>query len=75
MFSYLLMYSEACSHYFIIIQRVLVDESLDEFFRSDVTQSFLKREKEKSLRIHEQFASHQDRKRFSHQMVSLLVQS
>lgn len=66
------MYSEACSHYLIVIQRVLVDESLDEFFRSDVAQSFLKRE-EKNLRIHEQFASQQDRKRFSHQMVSLLV--
>lgn len=42
------MYSEACSHYLIVIQRVLVDESLDEFFRSDVAQSFLKREEKKS---------------------------
>lgn len=35
--------TKECRHYLIVVQRVFLDEGLDEFFRSDVTQSLLRR--------------------------------
>lgn len=43
-FRFVLPLMQECRRYLIVVQRVFLDEGLDEFFRSDVTDSLLRKE-------------------------------
>lgn len=44
------VHTKECRRYLIVVQRVFLDKGLDKFFRSDVTESFLRGEQSKPFR-------------------------